>query len=240
MSSHGLAKPVKGVFSGGVQFKGHCDERAFLGIDDDGAELGFIEVSDRRLATPNAGSGLLPLAPSDVDRAIVGIILRLAEGEVEHQFALGRRLKPKAAKPEIGDFVFVDEVDDPPAVEGVAGKPVGVPSDDAVCLAPLNTLKHFVKERPALGLGASALLKTPDDIEAVSLHKLSHLGQLVADRASLPLLAFGRFADVDEEFSIGVVHADTLARNSRGAKGTMFTPFARGRAMRFCYGCGDI
>jgi len=65
----------------------------------------------------------------------------------EHELPLGVVLEAERCKLEILARVTVKEVDNPSAVYGIPGKPVGMPRKNAICFASLYASSILLKIR---------------------------------------------------------------------------------------------
>jgi len=95
---HPPADLMEGIFAGRVQFEGFADERGFFRLNGDAPIVAVVEISDWRPVGPNAVSQFLADAAFDIFRKIVHVVFALAEGDVEHEFAMRGRLKPEGGK----------------------------------------------------------------------------------------------------------------------------------------------
>ena len=98
---------------------------------------------------------------------------------------MGGGLKGERRELEVLDFAGVHKVDDAPAVQGVAGQPVWMPSENARRFPSLDPVEHVVEDRASWSLGRNLLHQHVHYFQAVFAGKVMKLGNLVADGADL-------------------------------------------------------
>ncbi|MEK7131530.1 MAG: hypothetical protein AAB797_02225 [Patescibacteria group bacterium] len=89
----------------------------------------------------------------------------MSKSNVKHKLALRRVFKPKGWKFEGIYFTSVHHINDLPAVYGIAGKSVGMPSQNAVGLAGIDNPQHFTEHGSARLFGSFCLAKRGDDFK---------------------------------------------------------------------------
>ena len=91
-----------------------------------GAELRFVEISERGVAGKNAAADFLPDAAADVHGQVADILVGHAELDGDHEHVVGRQIRFL----ERADFLndpALKQADDFSAVVKVAGEPVQLP-----------------------------------------------------------------------------------------------------------------
>ena len=137
----------------------------------------------------------------------------LGKGHHEHEPALGIVLKPERWEFKGGNLTFVEKVNDLPAVDGVPGQAIRVPSDDSFRFPCLDAPDHFVENRPSGFLCGLPFNEFLHDSETFSLEVDFQFGTLPWYRQSLFLVPFARFSQICEKsYGFGVSHSRILYR----------------------------
>ena len=187
-----------GVFAGRIGLKHAADKRGCGLVYDDGPQLRFIQITHRGLVGVLAPAQLLPDAALYVLGQIVHVVFRLPKGNVQHELALGRVLKPERGELQSQELAGVHGIDDPATVNRVAGQSVGMPGQNPLSLAALKVRHHLVENLPAGRLGRHGFDELADDVQAFFLGELPQFGQLRLDGQHLPVVFVGRFAGIDK------------------------------------------
>ncbi|HVT89801.1 MAG TPA: hypothetical protein VHD56_13175 [Tepidisphaeraceae bacterium] len=171
------------------------------------------------------------MATANVFGKVVHVILTLAEHNGKHELAGWSWLKDKGRKLKIGNLAGVHKINNPPSIHAIASKAIGMPRKDSVRITAFNAIKHVIKHWTPWNFGSLLLRKDFDDGDGMAIRHFVQLSNLIGNAANLPRFIVGGFACIDEEsFAFG--HADTVARENRGAKRLVIHSPARGRAMR--------
>lgn len=168
-------------------------------MNGDTAVIAVIEISDRRTVGPDAVPQFLPDATLDIFREVINIVFALAEGDVEHEFAVRRCFKAKCGKAQILNFTDVHQVHDPAAVNAVTGKTIGMPCKNAVGVAFLDLAQHEIELRASRRFGRATLIKGADNVQSFALGHFLKLKKLRLDGQDLAVTFVRGFADINEE-----------------------------------------
>lgn len=191
-------------------------------INRDGTGQRVTAVAQGCPSGEDAVLHLLSLATFDIFRKIVHVILAHAEGDGEHEFALGRGIKPEGGELETCQLVLVEQVDDSTAVERIAGQAVRVPGKDAVGFTPLDSVEHIVEHGAARLFGRLRFNEGLDGRDAAADGQVPKLGKLVVDRSELPRHTIRRLASVDEIFVV-VIHVPYSSAKRYRCEGHVWT-----------------
>ena len=168
-------------------------------IGNDRTRGGIGEVSDwwpRR--APSLGD-LCTVSSTDILGEAVDVVFRETEEHGKHQLALRVVFEGVSGKAKVLDLAGIKQMNNAAAIDGISGKAVWVPADDAAGLAPLDPTEHLVEDGAARILGALRLLIGVHDVEVGRAgHEPRGLRQLRFEREHLTFLGVGGFAAVDE------------------------------------------
>ena len=196
---HPPADFMEGIIAGRVKLERLADKRGLFGLNGDAPIVAVVEISDRWTIGPDAVPQFLPDAAFDVFRKIVNVVFALAEGDVEHEFAMRRCFKAKCGKAQILNFADVHQVHDPAAVNAVTGKAVGMPCKDAVGVAFLDLAQHEIELRASRRFGRATLIKGADNVQSFALGHFLKLKKLRLDGQDLAVAFVRGFADINEK-----------------------------------------
>ncbi|OGR96953.1 MAG: hypothetical protein A2016_03470 [Elusimicrobia bacterium GWF2_62_30] len=194
------------VIAGGVQFKGFLDKRRALLVHIDSVVFLVVKVAHRRPGRPDTVAEFLAQPSLYVLREIVHVILALPKSDGEHELSLRRGVEPEGRELELRDPAGIHQVDDAPAVHGVAGQPVRVPGHYAVGRALLKLSHHLVKDLAARLFGGLAFHEFAGNGQPLLIGVLAQLHQLRLYGQNLLVRLVGGFARVKKVPHIRLLH----------------------------------
>ncbi|OGR78344.1 MAG: hypothetical protein A2X32_02300 [Elusimicrobia bacterium GWC2_64_44] len=142
---HGAAQLRQGIIARGVQLKGFADKLHAVLIRQDGLGFKVVYIAERSAAGPGAVAQFLPEAAVNVLRKIINVVFALAESDRKHELPLRRGVEPEGRELQGRYLADVHQVDNAPAVYGVAGQPVRVPGHYTLGRALLHLGYHVVE-----------------------------------------------------------------------------------------------
>ncbi|MFO0831248.1 MAG: hypothetical protein U0637_05315 [Phycisphaerales bacterium] len=134
---------VKGVLARGVDTEKLPDVWCTFGVRVDRLGDAVVEVSNWGEERPDALGNLAAMASLDVLAQVVHIVLGLIEERPEHEHPRGGAFKGEGRELQVGKAAGVHKVDDSACVDGIAGKSIWVPSNDAGCFSRLDAGEHL-------------------------------------------------------------------------------------------------
>lgn len=137
-----------------------------------------VYITNRNAARIFAAPEFLAKSSFGIFRKRIDIIFALAEGNIQHEFPLRRRLKPKGGEAQGGNLAGIDKIDDLAAINAIAGQAVGMPSNDALRPPFLYLLDHLVEDRPSRNLSRLFFNEGFGNGQAFALGKIAKLGDL--------------------------------------------------------------
>ncbi|MGB4241166.1 MAG: hypothetical protein WBK37_07720, partial [Kiritimatiellia bacterium] len=193
------AKVARAVAVGRVGLEQTAHQRRFRLVHNHGMRFGVVQIADGGAARILAPPQLLADAAPHIFREVFHIILRLAERDIEHELALRRVLKPESRKFQRFQVARGKQVHDSPAVHRISRQAVGMPRNDALRVAALDFLDHFIEDGPTRCLRGHRLDEFADDLNAVFLRQFAQFVQLAFNRKHLAVVLVGGLAGIEEE-----------------------------------------
>ncbi|OGS08026.1 MAG: hypothetical protein A2270_02985 [Elusimicrobia bacterium RIFOXYA12_FULL_51_18] len=138
----------------------------------------------------------MPEAAVHVLRKVINVVFALAKSDRKHELPLRRGVEPECRGLQGRYLADVHKVDKPPAVYGVAGQPVRVPSHYALGRALLHLGYHVVEQLAARLLGGFAFNELADYGQTVLLGVVPQFSELRLYGQDLPVRLIGGLASV--------------------------------------------
>ena len=177
------------------------NQREIHRVGDDGAGGAVVTVAERGAIGPPAVLQLGAVAAFDVFGQGVGIVFGLAEHDLQHELALRIVLEGVGGEFQVLEHAAIQQIDQPPAVDGVARQTVRSPGGDALRLALFDAGDHSVEAGPPRRHGALGLLDDLDDLGSRrSGQQPLQFATLGFDRQHLTILGFRGFPAVEKIF----------------------------------------
>ncbi|MFH1968642.1 MAG: hypothetical protein ABIJ84_04610 [bacterium] len=152
-----LRQKVRDIFkpsvASGVIFKGGFDNFRFLFVNDNGFISHIVYVANRRNARIFAPTDFLAQTTLGVFRKRIHVVFALPKSDIQHKFSLRRWFKPKLREFQSRNTPAINEIDYLSAVHRIARQPIGVPSQNSICLVMFNSFQHFAEYRTARNFG---------------------------------------------------------------------------------------
>ncbi|HEX8322754.1 MAG TPA: hypothetical protein VF595_02470 [Tepidisphaeraceae bacterium] len=112
-------------------------------------------------------------------------MLALTKHHAEHKLTRRRVLKRHVWKLQGIDLTVVDEPDDSPGVERIAGETIRMPRKDAGRLTAFDAFKHGIEHRPTRHFSRLLLNEFVDNGQTLLSRHFAKLRKLIADRSNL-------------------------------------------------------
>lgn len=176
------------------------NQRGLLLVNFDSPQAWFVHIAQRRLVRIDSPPNFLPHSAPHIFRERIHIIFRLPERHIENKFSLRRVFEPKRGKFQGRELARVHQPDNPPAIDRVARKAVGMPRQERIGLPFFYPSQHVVEDRPPRLLGCHGFHEFKDDFQPLLAGKLAQLVSLRINRKNLPLFVVRALPRIKEYF----------------------------------------
>ncbi|MCL5667166.1 MAG: hypothetical protein M1383_05355 [Patescibacteria group bacterium] len=142
---HKIRQAFIGIFSRGKFLKSPDHYFRLKGMRLDSTSFKIINVSERGFCRPFAAPDFLTKTPINVFGKIICIVFALTKRHLQHKQTLRCWFKPKSGKAQGNNLFGIYKINYFSAINGITGKPVGVPSENSNTVTFFYFIHQFAK-----------------------------------------------------------------------------------------------